>query len=315
MQRLIVAMVAVGLALALPILGESSEESVAAESSSGSELDDAESDISLSPIWGANIRQWSSQIAREAQSSGLDPDFIAAVIHAESNGEENVVSRVGAVGLMGVMPSGPGLEWRPSPETLMNPDINMNWGVAILAEIIRDSGGDIAAALAAYSGGWAQANSRVPREYASRVLDQYGRAVAARTAVTMKITSNWTIASEFRRGYIPVEPLVFNDRPVSGVRTFGEHLIFKSADNERGSIHVKGFAVPLDLIVPIGDGTTIDGNDTLDERLMARLDQTDIKVNQSNPKVILSCLPSLTRLRGVAATRWYAPSACPSWHR
>ena len=314
MQKLKVALVAVGLALTLPISGESSDDTVIAATSSD-ELDDAESDISLSPIWGANIRQWSPQIAKESQSSGLDPDFIAAVIHAEFNRELDVVSRVGAVGLMGVMPSGPGLEWRPTPETLMNPDINLNWGVAILNEIIIDSGGDIAAALAAYSGGWAQANSRVPKEYASRVLDQYGRAVAARTAATTKITSGWTIASEFRRGHIPVEPLVFNIQPVSGVKTFGEHLVFKSADTERGSFHVKGYAVPLDLIVPIGEGLTIDDSDTVDERLMARLGQADRKLNQSNPRVILSCLPSLTRLRGVAATRWFAPSACPSWHR
>ena len=314
MQKLRVALVAVGLALALPVSGESGDESVSAETSKDG-LDDVESDIFLSPIWGANIRQWSAQIAKESQSSGLDPDFIAAVIHAESNGEFDVVSRVGAVGLMGVMPSGPGLEWRPTPETLLNPEINLNWGVAILSEIVRDSGGDIAAALAAYSGGWAQANSRVPREYASRVLDQYGRAVAVRTAVVTKITSGWTIASEFKRGHIPVEPLVFNDQPVSGVRTFGEHLVFKSADRERGSFHVKGYAVPLNLIVPIDDGSSIDESDSVDERLMARLGQGDRKLNQSNPRVILSCLPSLTRLRGTAATRWFAPSDCPSWHR
>ncbi len=307
-------MVAVSLALALPIADESSDEIVAAETG-GDGLDDVESDISLSPIWGANIRQWSTLIAKEAQSSGLDPDFIAAVIHAESNGEVDVVSRVGAVGLMGVMPSGPGLEWRPTPETLLIPDINLNWGVAILSEIIRDSGGDIAAALAAYSGGWAQANSRVPRRYASQVLDRYGRAVAVRTAVTTKITSGWTIASEFKRGHIPVESLVFNDQPISGVRTFGEHIVFKSADKERGSFHVKGYAVPLDLIVPIWDGPDIDESDTVDERLMARLGKADRKLNQSNPRVILSCLPSLTRLRGLAATRWFAPSACPGWHR
>jgi len=143
----------------------------------------------LSPMWGNGIRQWSEEIEAEAAASGLDPDFIAAVILAESNGNYNVVSRVGAVGLMGVMPAGPGLEWRPSSEALLKPEINLSWGVAILTEIIRQSGGDLVAALAAYSAGWDNANSRIPQGYASQVLDAYGRAVAVRSGVSPNIAA------------------------------------------------------------------------------------------------------------------------------
>ncbi len=315
MQRLRVAVVVAIVVGALPLIGESSDVQSVAADSSDALISEDESDISLSPIWGANIRQWSSQINKEAQYSGLDPDFIAAVIHAESNGEFDAVSYVGAVGLMGVMPSGPGLEWRPSPETLLNPDINLNWGVAILTEIIQHAGGDISAALAAYSGGWSQANSRVPREYAAHVLDQYARAVAVRSNVSTQISSRWTIATEIRRGHIPLEPLIFDDEPLSGLQSFGEHVVFDSSSEEGLRHYVKGFAVPLEVIVPFESGPAVTGSDTIDSQLMARLGASVDKVNDTNPRVILTCLPSLTRLRGIVATRWYAPTSCPSWHR
>jgi hypothetical protein len=267
----------------------------------------------LSPVWGIRIRQWSELIEREAKASGLDPDFIAAVMNAESNGDQDVVSRVGAVGLMGVMPTGPGLEWRPSPESLKDPDINMSWGVAILTAIIRQSGGDIGAALAAYSGGWDQASSRVPMAYASRVLNEYGRAVAARSNVSPDIATQWTVATEIRRGHIPVERLILSDEPISGLRTYGEHVVYHSSDDNGRALFVKGFAVPLAVIVPLNDNAEY--SETVDRKLLARLGMFDNKISDSNPEVIKACLPSLSRLRGQLATRWFAPSACPAWHR
>jgi len=282
----------------------------------GTKLTDPEGIHSvLSPIWGASIRQWSAHIYKESQTYGLDPDFIAAVIKAESNGYELGVSRVGAVGLMGVMPAGPGLEWRPAPDTLTDPEINMSWGVAILTEIIHQSGGDIVAALAAYSGGWDQANSRVPQEYASQVLDSYGRAVAARENISPDIATQWTVATEISRGHIPVDRLILNEEPLSGLRKYGEHVVYNHIDNSGRAFYVKGFAVPLAVIVPLESTPATSSSDTVDTQLMARLGMADTKINNSNPRVLLSCLPSLSRLRGSLATRYYAPSGCPSWHR
>lgn len=297
------------------VVGESRlVRNVAAQSSYNSG-DESLEEGSLSPIWGSNISQWSDQIASEARANGLDPDFIAAVVEAESNGNQHVVSRVGAVGLMGVMPTGPGLEWRPAPELLENPTINLSWGVAILAEIIRQSGGDIVAALAAYSGGWDQANRRVPQEYASQVLNAYGRAVASRSDVSPDIAAKWTVAAEISRGHIPAERLILSDRPVSGLRKYGEHVIYSYVDQRGKAYYVKGFAVPLALVVPLelDDGSS--STHALDEQLLARLGMGDTKLDRNIPRVVQACLPSLSRLRGRLATRWYAPSACPSWHR
>ncbi len=271
----------------------------------------------LSPIWGSSIRRWSSYIAALSDFYGLDPDFIAAVIDEESNGDPLAVSRVGAVGLMGIMPAGPGLEWRPPADALENPSTNLRWGVAILAEIVRQSGGDLYAALAAYSGGWSQAERGVPREYAARVLNNYGRAVAQRSGISPDIASQWTLAVEIRQGDVPNDALlVLGDQPISGLLTYGEHIVYNYIDQSGRAYYVKAYAVPVALVMPVGDnGTASAAADSLEMQLQARLNQTAVKISESNPGIIEACLPSLSRLRGRASTRWFAPSYCPSWHR
>jgi hypothetical protein len=287
----------------------------AAKNGEASASDDDEEDI-LSGYWGESILQWSPQIVKESKASGLDANLIAAVMQAESNGEPSTISRVGAVGLMGIMPTGPGLEGRPTTERLTRPELNINWGVAILTSIIRQSGGDISSALAAYSGGWDYANSSVPKQYAQQVLNDYGRAVAVQAGVSPEIASRWTSAIYIRRGNIPVESLLLADEPVSGLHLFGEHVIYNYIDETTGNAyHVRGYAVPLALIVPMDLNGNAAQDNTVDARILARLGLGETKINDSNPRVLLTCLPSLSRLRGELATRWYAPTQCPSWHR
>ncbi|MCP5098595.1 MAG: lytic transglycosylase domain-containing protein [Chloroflexi bacterium] len=274
----------------------------------------------LSPIWDTNIQQWAKQIIALSDVYGLDPDFIASVVKEESNGRSDGVSPVGAVGLMGVMPSGPGLEWRPTAEALIIPTVNLRWGVAILSEIVRQSGGDLYSALAAYSGGWLHVDDRVPREYAASVLNNYGRAIVTRSGTSPDIASQWTIAIQMRRGYVTNESLlVLGDQPVSGLLTYGEHIIYDYVDQSGRAYYVRGYAVPVALVVPLGKTNSdhdpsVDGT-TVELELQSRLGETDIKIANHNPRVILACLPSLGRLRGRVSTRWFAPSNCPSWHR
>ncbi|RMG94462.1 MAG: lytic transglycosylase domain-containing protein [Chloroflexi bacterium] len=271
----------------------------------------------LSPVWGPSIQRWETHIGVLSRTYGLDPDLIAAVIREESNGNPSLISRVGAVGLMGVMPAGPGLEWRPPTEELLKPSTNLRWGVAILAEVIRQSGGDLYAALAAYSGGWDQITSRVPRQYAASVLDNYGRAVAARNGISPDIAAQWTVAIEMRRGHVPNQSLlVLGAQPVSGLRMYGEHVIYDYVDQLGQAYFIKGYAVPVALVVPLGDEASMIGSaDELELQLQARLGGIPFKVSKSTPDVLLACLPSLSRLRGRVSTRWFAPSSCPSWHR
>lgn len=275
-----------------------------------------ENTLILSAVWPPIIQQWSEEIQVISDLYGIHPDLIAAVINAESNGVPDLISRAGAVGLMGVLPAGPGMEWRPSAEALKDPVVNLNWGGAILSDIIQQAGGDIAAALAAYSGGWEQADRRVPLEYAARVLDQYGRAIVARAGLSPDTASRWTVAVRINRGNIANELLVVGEQPVSGVLTFGEHVVYQAIGLNGQSFYVVGYAVPLVLLVPQEhSNAAISGSYTLDPHLIARMGLSDMKANQQNAHVVLACLPSLDRLRGQLSTRWYAPSSCPAWHR
>ena len=273
----------------------------------------------LSPMWGPTIRQWSTYIGVLAKTHGLDPDFIAAVVQEESDGQRDGVSSVGAVGLMGVMPQGPGLEWRPTTEQLLTPSTNMRWGVSILAEVVRQAGGDLASALAAYSGGWERAGSAVPQAYAANVLNNYARAVLIREGISPDTAAQWTIAVEINKGYVPNESfLVLGPQPVSGIYTYAKHRVYDYVDDFGHSYFIDGYVVPVALVVP-GDPDpnrmTFGRGDEVDLHLQARLSEDGIKIDTSNPRIILACLPSLSRLRGIASTRWFAPSGCPSWHR
>ncbi len=272
----------------------------------------------ISPMWGPGVQQWAFHIGVLAQAHGLDPDFIAAVISAESDGDHRATSQKGAVGLMGVMPTSPGMEWRPSADDLVNPAINLRWGVAILADVVQQAGGDLYAALAAYSGGWANVNNGVPRSYATSVLDSYARAVALRSHISPDVATQWTIAIKIQYGNIPNESLlVLGDQPISGLYTFGEHVVYHHVDSQGRAYHVLGYAVPVALLAPVENETVVYGDsESVDPYLRARLgDDAVLKQANSNPHVLLACLPSLDRLRGHASTRWFAPSDCPSWHR
>jgi hypothetical protein len=106
------------------------------------------------------------------------------------------------------------------------------------------------------------------------------------------------------------------DEPVSGLHLFGEHVIYDYIDEESATAYyVRGYAVPLALIVPLDVNGNAAADNTVDDRLLARLGMSETKINDSNPRVLLACLPSLSRLRGELVTRWYAPTQCPSWHR
>lgn len=270
----------------------------------------------LSPYWRPSIQRWSTYIDALADTYGFDPDFIAAVIKHESDGDERVVSHMGAVGLMGVMPFGPGLEWRPLPDELLIPATNLRWGMLILSNVVQRSGGDLFAALAAYNGGWKQVNSREPRDYAAAVLDSYARAVIARNGLSPELAARWTVAIEVPAGNVPMDDLlILGQQPVSDVRLFAQHTVYAMTDEYGRAYYVRGYIVPVGLTEIVADISQPDPAHTLEASLQARLGDKDYQKASRNTRVVLACLPSLTRLRGRVNTRWYAPSNCPSAQR
>ncbi len=114
----------------------------------------------LSPKYPASIQQWCGLIAQAAVDSGLDANFIAAVMLQESGGNSEAYSRSGAVGLMQVMPSdglaaefmcknGPCFANRPTSEELFDPAFNIQFGTRMLAGLANRHG-SLREALKAY---------------------------------------------------------------------------------------------------------------------------------------------------------------------
>ena len=270
----------------------------------------------LSPYWQPSVQRWSVYIEALSKAYGFDPDFIAAIIKHESDGDDQVVSHMGAVGLMGIMPYGPGLEWRPLPDELLIPATNLRWGMLILSHVVQQSGGDLFAALAAYNGGWLQVNSREPREYAASVLDSYARAVIARNGLSPDIAARWTVAIEVPSGNVPMEDLlILGQQPVTDTRLFAEHTVYAQTDELGRSFFVRGYVVPVGLTDIVENVTQQNEAHSLEAPLRARLGDKSYQKAARNTRVILACLPSLTRLRGHVNTRWYAPSYCPAAQR
>jgi soluble lytic murein transglycosylase len=102
--------------------------------------------------------QYKESLFREAQTNGLDPYLIAAVVRSESHFDAAATSSEGARGLMQIMPDTG--EWAAAqmkvPFTanmLYDPDYNLRIGCWYLAHLQQEFGGDPVLALAAYNGG------------------------------------------------------------------------------------------------------------------------------------------------------------------
>lgn len=97
------------------------------------------------------VRQWCGFIQQYAESSGVEPALVAAVIWLESGGSADAYSKSGAVGLMQVMPrdglaasfqcaNGPCFASRPSMQELYDPEFNISYGVRMLAGLFQRNG-------------------------------------------------------------------------------------------------------------------------------------------------------------------------------
>lgn len=120
--------------------------------------------------------RFGSEIRAAARSADLHPRLVAAVVAAESGFQPYAVSRVGACGLMQLMPSVWLAAGISSPYL---PGENLKAGSAYLRKLV-DRFGDPALALAAYNAGAAvvERNKGLPpyretREFVRRVLSDF----------------------------------------------------------------------------------------------------------------------------------------------
>lgn len=101
-----------------------------------------------------------SLVHAEASRSGLSPQLVLALIQVESNFDRFAISKVGAQGLMQIMPF-----WKDAigheEDNLFDPETNIRYGCAILKIYLKRENQDIRTALARYHGSY-------PRDYYAR---------------------------------------------------------------------------------------------------------------------------------------------------
>lgn len=105
-------------------------------------------------------------VHREATLAGLRPEIVLAVIQIESAFDPYAVSRVGAQGMMQVMPFWKNEIGRPE-DNLIDMDTNLRYGCTILKHYIGKAKGNLANALAYYNGSYGR------HTYSSKVLDAW----------------------------------------------------------------------------------------------------------------------------------------------
>ena len=120
-----------------------------------------------------NTRAFDSEIHRAAELNAVEESLIRAIIHAESAYQPDAVSPKGAQGLMQLMPATQRDLRIADP---FNPAANIAGGTRHLSDLLKEFGGDVTLAAAAYNAGAGavQKYGGVPpyaetREYVRRV--------------------------------------------------------------------------------------------------------------------------------------------------
>ncbi len=118
-------------------------------------------------------------LAHAGAAHHIDTDLLASVVKAESGGRVHAVSRVGAQGLMQLMP---GTASQMGVENAFLPEQNIAGGTAYLDELLTRYHENIAFALAAYNAGPGAVDRyrgvppyRETREYVARVIREFNR--------------------------------------------------------------------------------------------------------------------------------------------
>ena len=122
----------------------------------------------------ADVRDLLSQAGDQHD---IDVELLASVVHAESDGRANAVSRTGAQGLMQLMP---GTARNLGVKDSFQPDQNIDGGTAYLDALLTRYHDNLALALAAYNAGPAAVDKyhgippyRETRAYVARVMTEF----------------------------------------------------------------------------------------------------------------------------------------------
>lgn len=101
------------------------------------------------PVKG-NAVVYAAQIQQAAEDEGVNPALVHAVINAESGYNPSAVSRVGAQGLMQLMP---GTARRYAVKDAFDPEQNIRGGTRYLRDLLEMFDNDLELTVAAYNAG------------------------------------------------------------------------------------------------------------------------------------------------------------------
>ena len=132
------------------------------------------------PAFDQANREKITEMIREVSARyRVDPALVRAVIQTESNWNSNAVSRVGAQGLMQLVP---GTAQQLGVSNAFDPKQNLDGGVRYLHSLLERYNGDLDKALAAYNAGPGAVDRaggipryRETRNYVQKVTDSYYR--------------------------------------------------------------------------------------------------------------------------------------------
>jgi len=132
------------------------------------------------------VRRAAEAVVSEANRNGVEPELVLAVMHTESGYYNFARSRVGALGLMQIMPATgemlareAGLPWT-GPDMLFEPALNVRLGTRYLA-LLHARYGNWTRALAAYNWGPGAIDRRLaegeglPVQYTDRIFARLAR--------------------------------------------------------------------------------------------------------------------------------------------
>lgn len=144
----------------------------------------------LPRIWGDLVYplRYQDHILKYSKEFNVPPTLIAGVIYTESHYNPVATSRVGARGLMQIMPAtGAGLarqlgDGSYSVEKLYDPETNIRYGTYYLRSLLDTYGNDVDVVLVAYNGGSSAANRYQASRSANIPLETSGFIVKVKRA-------------------------------------------------------------------------------------------------------------------------------------
>ncbi|HGP4139710.1 TPA: lytic transglycosylase domain-containing protein [Enterobacter roggenkampii] len=149
--------------------------------------------------------QYDDLLNEAGQQYGVDPRLLKAIMTQESGGNPNAISSAGAKGLMQIMPS----NFRSTGVTdWTEPRQNIMAGAQIMAENLKNSGGNIPLALRYYNGGYDTSRwGPLNRAYPGAVLGHYQKIINEEPLTRDAIPENHANEQSTAMGMsLPVQP-------------------------------------------------------------------------------------------------------------